>query len=104
MTFIDQNRNKWSIKTLCRVIDVSEGGYHKHCKHANAVPEAPEPATLLAQIHEILKEDTENANYGVQRIYLALRLKMGYTGSLSTIYRICRENNLMIRVKKKANG
>lgn len=58
----------------------------------------------MAQIYELLKEDAENANYGVRRIYDYLRINRAYIGSLRTIYRICKANNLMIRVKRNPNG
>lgn len=86
---------------LCRVLDVSESGYYKHvrnqdrpCKHAK----------LLAQIYDLLREDEENANYGVRRIFDYLRLNKGYKGSYSTIRRICRDNNLIIKRKRHPNG
>lgn len=101
MRFISQHRKRWSVKALCRVVDVSECGYYKHVKHCFR---GAGHADLLAQIYGILKEEPENANYGVRRIYLALKLNKGYKGSLSTIYRICRENGLMIKRKKKPNG
>jgi len=82
---------KWNVAALCRVLQVSESGYYKY-------------ADLLKQIYELLKEDPENANYGVKRIYKYLRNYKAYKGSYSTIYRICRENNLMIRCKRHPKG
>ena len=89
------------MKSLCRVMSVSEAGYYKHLRKQ---PTPPKHAKLLAQIYEILNEEPENANYGVRRIYKALRLKKGYTGSYSTVYRVCKENNLMIKRRFKTNG
>jgi len=86
---------------LCRVLGVSESGYYKHLRNA----ERPyKNAVLLAQIYEIIKEDPENANYGVRRIFQYLRNNKGYKGSYSTIYRICQENNLMIKYKHRPTG
>ena len=101
MHFVDQNRHRWPAKTLCRVMGVSEGGYYKHVKFR---PDGTRHADLLAQIYEVLKEEPENANYGVRRIYLALKLNKGYRGSFSTVYRVCRKNGLMIKRKRKPNG
>ncbi|MEG1497408.1 MAG: IS3 family transposase [Clostridiales bacterium] len=67
---------------------------HKPDKHAN----------LLTQIYKLIQEDAENSNYSVRRIYDYLRINCNYLGSLRTIYRICKENNLMIRMKRKPNG
>lgn len=58
----------------------------------------------MAQIYELIQEDEENTNYGVRRIYDYLRLYRKYRGSLRPIYRICKENNLMIHMKRKPNG
>jgi transposase InsO family protein len=82
-------------------MSVSEAGYYKHLRKR---PSPPKHEKLLAQIYEILNEEPENANYGVRRLYKALRLKKGYKGSYSTVYRICKENNLMIKRRRKPNG
>jgi transposase InsO family protein len=82
-------------------MSIGEAGYYKHLR---TKPTPPKHANLLAQIYEILNEDPENANYGVRRIYDALRLTKGYEGSLSTVYRTCKENGLMIKRKRKPNG
>jgi len=86
---------------LCKVIKVSESGYYKHIRSSKRLSRH---AGLLAQIHELLREDEENANYGVRRIYEYLKLNEGYTGSYSTVYRVCKGNNLMIRRKRRAKG
>lgn len=86
---------------LCTVLKVSESGYYKHIRSSNR---PSRHAELLAQIHELLREDEENANYGVRRIYDYLRLNKGYTGSYSTVYRVCKDNNLMIRPKRRPKG
>ena len=86
---------------LCRVLGVSESGYYKYLRFKNR---PGKHANLLAQIYELIQEDEENANYGVRRIYSYLRLHRDYQGSLRTIYRICKENNLIIHMKRKPNG
>jgi transposase InsO family protein len=101
MSFIDKSREKWRVKDLCRFMNVSEGGYYKHTRQ---LPRPERHANLLAQIYEILREDVENANYGTRRICSSLELNKGYKGSYSTVYRVCRDNNLIIRRKRKPNG
>jgi transposase InsO family protein len=101
MAYITANRNKHSVKSLCHVLSISEAGYYKHLRTS---PPSPKHANLLARIYEILNEDPENANYGVRRIYDALRLTKGYEGSYSTVYRACKENGLMIKRKRRPNG
>jgi len=99
--FIKEQHKRWSVATLCRVLGVSESGYYKHFRNLN---QPYKYASLLAQIHEIIKEDPENANYGVRRIFQYLKNNKGYKGSYSTIYRICQENNLMIKYKRRPKG
>jgi len=101
MEFITNWKDRWPINRLCNVLKVSESGYHKHVRYSSR---PPRHADLLAQIHELLQEDEENSNYGVRRIFDYLRLNKGYAGSYSTILRLCRDNNLMIRCKRKPKG
>lgn len=59
----------------------------------------------MAQIKQVLEEDDENGdNYGVQRIFLALRNNKGYTGSYSTVCRVCRESGITLPKKRKPNS
>jgi len=101
MVYISNHRRQCPVAMLCRVLGVSESGYYKHLPFQN---KPDKHADLLAQIYKLLKEDDENANYGVRRIYDYLRLKKNYIGSLRTIHRICKEHNLMIHMKRKPNG
>jgi transposase InsO family protein len=101
MSYITDRRDCWPVALLCRTLGVSESGYYKFLR-SKSKPD--KHANLLAQIYELIQEDEENANYGVRRIYDYLRLNRNYHGSLRTIYRICKENNLMIRMKRKPNG
>lgn len=95
------HEKRWSITALCRVLQVSESGYYKYLRNK----EKPyKYADLLKRIHNILKEEPENANYGVRRIYQYLKNNKNYKGSYSTIYRICKENNLIIHFKRRPKG
>ena len=59
----------------------------------------------MALIRQVLDEDDENSdNYGVRRIYLALRNNKGYTGSYSTVCRVCRENGITLKKKRNPNS
>ena len=100
--YIKVNRDRFTVKSLCRTLSVSEAGFYQHQRRRPVCKANHE--FLLAQIYELLKEDEENANYGVRRIYDYLRLNKGYTGGIRTIYRICKENNLMIHCKRRSNG
>lgn len=96
--FITDHRHKWPVKLLCRILKVTESGYYKSLR---TKPE--KHATLSAKIFEIIKADEENVNYGMYRIYLALR-NAGYSVSYHTVVRVCHENGLVIRRKRRPNG
>lgn len=81
---------------------VSESGYYKALKPKQEKEDGRK--VLLAQIYEILHESIENAQYGVQRIYLALQIRKGYTGSYSTVYRSCKQAGLLLPRKKGPHG
>ncbi|MPM90802.1 hypothetical protein SDC9_137924 [bioreactor metagenome] len=80
---------------------MSEAGYYKY-KRAQKKPY--KYTDLLTTIHTLIKEDPENSNYRVKRIFEALKNYHHFKGSYSTIYRICQKNNLMIRYKRRPKG
>lgn len=86
---------------LCLALGVSESGYYKHLRNQRR---PPRHRHLLAQIKQCIMQEPENANYGVQRLFQWLVNNKGYTGSYATVRRVCRENNLTIRRKRKPNG
>ena len=87
---------------LCKVMKVSESGYYKAQRPKKSTDNGRE--ALLAQIYEILHEDLENSNYGVERIHLALKTRNGYTGSYSTVRRACAQAGLLLKPKKGPKG
>lgn len=86
---------------MCRVLKVSEAGYYRFLRRPD--PKAKD-RELLAQIYECLRQEPENSNYGVRRIIWWLRIYRNYLGGDRRIYRICRENHLMIRPRRRPNG
>jgi len=99
--FMKLFQHKWSIKEMAIVLGVSQQGYYKWLKREIS-PYKHE--VLLANILEIRAKFQENENYGVKRLYLELKRKYEYKGSLRTIYRVCKENNLLIKKKRKPNA
>lgn len=83
------------------VLGVSQQGYYKWLRRKIS-PYKHE--VLLANILEIRAKFQENENYGVERLYLELKRKYEYKGSLRTVYRVCKENNLLIKKKRKPTG
>lgn len=90
-----------SVVKLCRALEVSESGYYKHWRSAFR-PYRHEK--LLALIYEAIRADEENASYGTKRLYDYLRINSGYEGSYSKVRRVCKENNLIIKMRRKPNG
>ena len=86
---------------MCRVLKVSEQGYYHFLRRLGPAARDKE---LLEQIYQCLREEPENANYGLRRIIWWLRFHRDYTGGDRRIYRICRENHLMIHPKRRPNG
>lgn len=86
---------------MCRVLKVSEQGYYHFLRRSDPAVRDKE---LLEQIYQCLREEPENANYGVRRIIWWLRQHRDYTGGARRIYRICREHNLLIRPKRRPNS
>ena len=78
---------------MCCVLQVSEQGYYYFLRRSDPVAR---DRLLMEQIHQCLREEPENANYGVRRIIWWLRLHRGYTGGSRRIYRIC--------TKRRPNG
>lgn len=63
-----KEKTKYSIKTMCKVLQVSEAGYYKWLKR-QSVPYKYDK--LLAKIRQI---GAENPDYGAYKIYLELQL------------------------------
>lgn len=99
--FIRSNTGKWSVNAMCRILKISESGYYKHLRNEN---KPYRYASLLDEIYRLLDEDPENSNYGMFRIYEYLKIKLGYAGGYGKIRRICRDNGLTIKRKRKPNG
>jgi transposase InsO family protein len=93
-----RNKAKYSIKTMCKVLQVSETGYYKWLKRRSRPNKYDE---LLAKIRQIR---ADNPDYGAYRIYLHLQLYQGYTGSYYIILKLCKENNLMLKKKWHPKG
>lgn len=90
---------------MCKVLSVTESGYYRSIRNRACLSLREQRwSDVLTNIYELLREDEENMNYGMKRIYLGLKNRYSYTGSYRTIVRICRENGLVIRRKRHPNG
>ena len=74
---------------MCQVLGVTESGYYKSIRNRKTLSRRKQRwADVLKNIYALLREDEENANYGMRRIYLGLKNRYGYTGGYRTIVRI----------------
>ena len=89
-------REKYSIAELCRILDVSCQGYHKHIKNLD---KPDKHAGLLAAIQAIGTEDEFNDTYGRPRLLDALLLQ-GWSISESTLYRVLTKFGLLCKTNK----
>ena len=98
--FIHANRDKWPVSFMCRLFRVTPQGYRKWRKNLDR---PYKHAALLAMMQDILAEDPENENYGIVRMYEALRLR-DFAGSQSKVARVMRENGLIHERKRRPNS
>ena len=87
------NKDKYCVKQMCRVLKVSESGYYRWLKNRSK-PTARE--LLSVEIQAILNEHPDNDNYGVRRINMALEQK-GICVSRRTVYRTMSEMGILHR-------
>ena len=86
-------KEKYHVKTMCSVLNVSESGYYRWLKNRGK-PTARE--LLSVEIQEILEEHPDNDNYGVKRMIIALEQK-GIHVSQRTVYRTMSEMGVIHR-------
>lgn len=91
---------KKPVVRMCKTLEVSETGYYKW-RRTRDKPRAWQ--LLLVKIHEILDEDPDNKNYGINRVHIALQQK-GTTVSRSTVIRAMRKGNLLHKSRRSPNG
>lgn len=99
-SYISLRCERWSVKQLCSVLDVSESGYYRSRKPTQR---GMRHGLLLVKIKAIISQFPENKNYGARRIHLALR-QQGEDISYSAVYRSMKENGLLHKVKRHPNG
>ena len=87
------NKDKYCVRQMCRVLKVSESGYYRWLKNRSK-PTARE--LLSVEIQAILDEHPDNDNYGVRRINMALEQK-GICVSPRTVYRTMSEMGILHR-------
>ena len=90
------NRDKYRVKAMCRVLKISESGYYRWLKNRGK----PTARQLLSvEIQGILDEHPDNDNYGVRRMVTALAQK-GVRVSTRTVYRTMSEMGIVHRRRR----
>ena len=59
--FIYEYRSKYTVKSMCDVLKVSESGYYRWLKNRD---KPTKRQLLLVEIHKVLEEHPDNDNYG----------------------------------------
>lgn len=94
--FVFENRDKYEVKAMCGVLDISESGYYRWLRNMNK-PTARE--LLSVAIQTIIDSHPDNDNYGVNRMKTALE-QGGITVSKRTVYRAMSEMGLIHKARK----
>jgi len=95
--FILENKERWPIRVMCRVLDVSPSGYYKWCRRVPGPRILARKAVLLG-IQAVHSE--VQARYGSPRIFKELR-NQGFKTSLNTVARIMRENRIQAKQTRR---
>jgi len=88
--FIQQHRNEYRVRTMCKVLDVAPSGYYKWLQRPIS-DHALEDARLLRLIRKSFV--ASHGIYGAPRVFLDLR-EAGETCSKHRVARLMRENSL----------
>jgi len=94
--FILKYKGRYTVKSMCKILKVSESGYYRWLKNKD---KPSKRQLLLVNIREILSEHPDNDNYGYERIHKALRMK-GIEVSRNTVYRAMKEGGLIHKLRK----
>lgn len=95
--FIKENRKQYPLALVCKVLQVSQSGYHKWLKNKVSL-RAKENQRIL----EIIKfhHNKSKATYGLPRIYAAIR-KEGVIVNKKRIARLMKLNNIKAKTKRR---
>jgi len=86
---------------LCKIFGVYERTFYKHKKK---VTKQSNLYVILSKMYEVLDERTENKNYGVARMRVALKQDKDIDVSISTIRRAMRLGGLIHKSRRLPNG
>jgi transposase InsO family protein len=95
--FIDEHRTHWPVRLMCRVLQVSTGGYYSwRDRPASARQQRREALTSAIQaIHQEVKQ-----RYGSPRMHAELRAR-GQSGCVNTVAKLMRQHGIAAKTKRK---
>jgi transposase InsO family protein len=95
--FIDQHRIQWPVRLMCRVLQVSSGGYYTwRDRPASAQQRRRELLTSeILAIHQEVKE-----RYGSPRMHAELRAR-GQSCCVNTVAKLMRHQGIAAKSKRK---
>jgi putative transposase len=95
--FILEHKAAFSIRAMCRVLEVSPSGYYQWCRRPKS-KRALENERLLGKIRQLHSQSRQN--YGSPKIYRGLR-QLGEGCNHKRIERLMRENGILAKRVKK---
>lgn len=98
--YITLRRGRYAIRSMCRVLHVSESGYYRSTRRSMQ-PKLWQ--LLLVDIRNIYAQTLDNRNYGVGRIVLALE-QNGVHASRSSVRRAMKRGGLLKASCSRANS
>jgi putative transposase len=96
--FIAARKTEHSVKTMCRVLDVSRSGYHAWQRRPPS-PRAREDAALTEQIGQIHQRSLKT--YGSPRVHAELRLDHDIRVGRKRVERLMRRAGLSGQIKRR---
>ena len=96
--FIAARKTEHSVKTMCRVLEVSRSGFHAWAKREPS-PRAVADAALTGRIAEIHKDSLKT--YGSPRVHAELRLEDGVRVARKRVERLMRAAGLSGQVRRR---
>lgn len=95
--FIQQQRNAYSVASLCRLLKVSRSGYYAHQGRAPSARRRADQA-LLEAIRRVHRQSREN--YGAYKTWKALQAE-GIAGGKHRIARLRREQDIQAQRRRR---
>lgn len=95
--FIDEHRTHWPVRLMCRLLQVSPGGYYtgRHRPSSASEQRREALAVEIQAIHQEVKE-----RYGSPRMYRELRAR-GQDCCVNTVAKLMRQRGIAAKGKRK---